>query len=115
METPVRVLHADPKVQANQGQVALARGPLVYCVEQTDCDQSVDNLTVSSGGLEDPQSFETEWESGVLGGYHSISITADLTHGRARGSKPIRLVPYYARANRTERSEWVTLVPIHST
>jgi DUF1680 family protein len=32
----VRVLHAHPRVDAVRGCVALARGPLVYCIEQAD-------------------------------------------------------------------------------
>lgn len=35
-EMPVRRLHADPRVRDAAGKVALARGPLVYCLEGAD-------------------------------------------------------------------------------
>ncbi len=35
---PVRYLEAHPYVTENTGRVALARGPLLYCVEGTDPD-----------------------------------------------------------------------------
>src|SRR5690606_26059090 len=33
---PVTRIYADPRVQANNGRVALQRGPLVYCLEGVD-------------------------------------------------------------------------------
>jgi DUF1680 family protein len=33
---PVRLLESHPQVTENRGRVAIARGPLVYCVEQAD-------------------------------------------------------------------------------
>ena len=38
----VRVLHADPRIRADRGRVALTRGPLVYCMEGTDNDGTLD-------------------------------------------------------------------------
>lgn len=35
-DLPVRRLHADPRVRDAAGKVALARGPLIYCLEGTD-------------------------------------------------------------------------------
>jgi DUF1680 family protein len=34
---PVERMHTHPVCRVNQGKVALQRGPLVYCVEETDC------------------------------------------------------------------------------
>lgn len=42
---PPRRIQADPRVKEDQGQVALARGPLVYCLE--GCDNSVALASVS--------------------------------------------------------------------
>jgi DUF1680 family protein len=41
---PVRVLRPHPRVDAVRGCVALARGPLVYCVEQADHGVAVEDL-----------------------------------------------------------------------
>jgi len=37
---PAETLHPHPKVEANQGRVALMRGPLVYCLESEDATTS---------------------------------------------------------------------------
>ena len=36
MEMPVRILTADPRVREDIGKVAVARGPVVYCLEEAD-------------------------------------------------------------------------------
>jgi DUF1680 family protein len=36
LSMPPRRLHADPRLRHDAGRVALARGPLVYCLEQVD-------------------------------------------------------------------------------
>ncbi len=44
---PVRRNHAIAYVTENRGCVALSRGPMVYCVEQMDCDVPVEGFVVS--------------------------------------------------------------------
>jgi DUF1680 family protein len=36
LSTPVRLVTADPRVDSTRGQVAIERGPLVYCIESAD-------------------------------------------------------------------------------
>lgn len=36
LDMPAQYVYANPNVRQNLGQVALQRGPLVYCVEQAD-------------------------------------------------------------------------------
>jgi DUF1680 family protein len=43
---PVRLVQAHPRVDAVRGCVALARGPLVYCVEQVDHDVPLEQLRI---------------------------------------------------------------------
>jgi DUF1680 family protein len=43
---PVQRVYAHPKVEANEGRVALQRGPLVYCAEGHDHGGSVRNLVI---------------------------------------------------------------------
>ncbi|MFD1503257.1 beta-L-arabinofuranosidase domain-containing protein, partial [Streptosporangium lutulentum] len=44
---PVRAHGSHPYLDATRGAVSVARGPLVYCVEQQDCPVPVDDLVVS--------------------------------------------------------------------
>ena len=46
MPMPVRRLQSHPLAAENVGRVALARGPLVYCVEQCDHDAPVSTLAI---------------------------------------------------------------------
>jgi DUF1680 family protein len=43
---PVDRVHADPRVKADVGRVALMRGPVVYCLEGVDNDGQVRNLVL---------------------------------------------------------------------
>ncbi len=43
---PPRLVAAHPRVDAVRGQVALARGPVVYCVEQADHDVPLEQLRI---------------------------------------------------------------------
>ncbi|MCP1160663.1 glycoside hydrolase family 127 protein [Bacillus infantis] len=36
MDMPAEIIHSHPLVEENKGRVAVQRGPLVYCLEQTD-------------------------------------------------------------------------------
>ena len=45
----IRRLEADPLVAEASGRVALARGPLVYCVEQCDTEAPLSGLVVPDG------------------------------------------------------------------
>jgi DUF1680 family protein len=47
-EMPVRRVAAHPNVTQNAGRVALARGPIVYCLEGCDNDGDIGNLSIKS-------------------------------------------------------------------
>ena len=36
MQMPTRIMEANPLVEENRGQVAVQRGPIVYCAESQD-------------------------------------------------------------------------------
>ncbi len=46
LELSVDLIQANPKVRANAGKVAVQRGPLVYCFEQTDNGDNLSALTL---------------------------------------------------------------------
>lgn len=43
---PVRRIYCNPRVRANEGQVALMRGPLVYCFEGADNGKALQELRI---------------------------------------------------------------------
>jgi len=49
---PVRKVVADERVTDCRGKAAIMRGPLVYCVEGRDADESLDDLSLGKNGLE---------------------------------------------------------------
>ena len=83
-----RRIEAHPYVRHNRGCVALACGPLVYCVEGVDNKGEVD-FTLS----ENPD-FTTEEKNDLLGGVTVI-------HGNTADGKRFTAVPLYAWDNRT--------------
>jgi DUF1680 family protein len=105
---PARRVYAHPKVAANSGRTALARGPIVYCIEGAD-HPGVDLRQVE---LPADADLSHATRSELLGGV-SVVLAAGIeskpvggalyTSGRsARTQRPISLtaVPYYAWANR---------------
>lgn len=86
MDMPVEVVAADPRVKANAGKRALQRGPLVYCMEETD-NRKYDEATLSAS-----MNYMTAFEPGLLGGV--VTITA------VNGDDLYKFVPYYAWDNR---------------
>jgi DUF1680 family protein len=83
LPTPVRRVVSHQGIKENRGRVALARGPLVYCVEAADNKSRLSNLTVS-----DDADLGYEFRAGLLGGVPVIV------------GKEFTAVPYYAWANR---------------
>lgn len=86
MDMPVEVVAADPRVKANVGKRALQRGPLVYCMEETD------NPEYDEASLSASMNYVTAFEPGLLEGV--VTITA------ADGDDLYKFVPYYAWDNR---------------
>src|SRR5207249_10308937 len=73
---PPRLTQAHPRIEATRGAVAIERGPLVYCLEQSD--QSTDVLDVA---LDASYELKTTWNSDLLGGVvtvHAIGMVVDV-------------------------------------
>ena len=104
---PVRYLEAHPHVTENTGRVALARGPLLYCVEGADPDPR--DLVMPS----DP-SLTAEHRPDLLGGVTVLTGQAERLEPDAWNGALYRVVgeaglttevaltaiPYFAWANR---------------
>jgi DUF1680 family protein len=90
---PIERVHADPRVKANVGRVALQRGPVVYCVESADNKGSTHELRLPTTAT-----LSTIDRAGLLGGVTVIQSDTGLT-----------AIPYYAWDNRApgQMDVWV--------
>jgi len=105
-----RLMEAHPYVEELRNQVAVMRGPLVYCLESPDLPEGVDVLEIY---LPRGAKFTPRREENLLGGVTVLEgearrIPAGDWSGklyrklqRRRAERiPIKLIPYYAWANR---------------
>jgi DUF1680 family protein len=117
MDMPIRFVEAHPRAREDFGCAAIARGPVIYCVE------SVDNPGTEVQNYMLPRDTQTEFvfEPDLLGGVGVIKFDALEMDGnqplyanineRKLVLNPVRAtaIPYYAWANRGESSMLVWL------
>jgi len=60
---PVEKVYSNPKVSENNDKVALQRGPIIYCIEETDNKNIFDDITVSN-----ETKFAVEYNPELFGG-----------------------------------------------
>jgi DUF1680 family protein len=116
MDMPAELIQANPNVRADAGKVAIARGPLVYCLEEVD---NGSNLSAISIQLD--CSFEYEEDSSLPHGAVAIRTTAFRTDDKgwsdelyrpavkAEKETSIKAVPYCMWCNRKpgEMTVWI--------
>jgi hypothetical protein len=120
---PVQRIHANPKVEADLGRVALQRGPIIFCLEGADNGGQVRNLVIP------PEATLTaNYRPDVLGGVTVISGPALGLHqsdwpesiylpaSRTPGVTNVDFlaIPYFANANRqpSEMRVWMAETPL---
>ncbi|GIH15114.1 glycoside hydrolase family 127 protein [Rugosimonospora africana] len=110
MPMPARLLVADDRVDATRGCVAVARGPLVYAIEQPD---QPDGVTLEDIRIDPAAPLRPEHRPDLLDGVTVLNTTGAVAADRpgapyrpyggpapvARPT-PVTLIPYYAWANR---------------
>jgi DUF1680 family protein len=118
---PALLIEANPLVEETLNQVAIKRGPLVYCLESPDLSPKVRLMDVMiPAGFELTARFDEQLLGGVvvLEGKALARDLADWTGQLYREFKPnaaqaseARFIPYYAWANRgkSEMSVWLPL------
>ena len=121
---PVRRIYCNPRVRANEGQVALMRGPLVYCFEGADNGPLLQELRVprcvaiTASELQDDASPLNGMTVLDLNGVRCrfLPVSKDTFSGAAeepfeelyseqvpeREEVRMRAIPYYAWGNRGE-------------
>jgi len=96
---PVRRVVAHDAVKADEGRVAVERGPLVYTAEFVDNGGRVTNLV-----LDDEAPLSSGWRPDLLNGV--MTVTGKATALRMRNGSPaaeagaLTLIPYYGWAHR---------------
>ena len=107
LDMPARFVFADPLVREDAGKVALQRGPLVYCLEETDNGPDLHAISVSPDAR-----ISESYDPDTLGGVVTLSLEArradtsrrpDHPYGSAAPSThPVTIlaVPYFAWCNR---------------
>ena len=114
-DMPVRRIYANPKVRKDAGLVAIARGPIVYALEERDNGAELFALSLPDSAKLEAEEVKDQ----VLGSY--VRITADGyrsvadTEALYTGKKPetagqkLTFLPYYLWGNRGsgEMRVWV--------
>jgi hypothetical protein len=115
-ELPVRTLAAHPAVDADEGRVAVERGPLVYCLEDVDNPSPLARVQLPADAAADAT---TEHDPALLDGVTTVDLPAralpasdDLyraTTDLDAAEETVTAVPYYAWGHRdgAEMRVWV--------
>ena len=115
MET--RIVEANPLVEESRGQVAVMRGPILYCIESQDLgDTDIDNVILPI----DTQFTPVEV---TIGGSRMTALEGEVfvrdekpwtgtlyrDASKTKQRRTIRLIPYYAWGNRgkSEMTVWM--------
>ena len=102
LDMPVRFIEANPRVWDDAGRIAVARGPIIYCIEGIDNPVNIRDIRLDKN-TEFEQMLDSVLSVPVLQtvGYVRDWQT-DALHAEAAELKrmPVKLIPYYAFANR---------------
>lgn len=95
-----RLVRANENVNNLNGMVAIASGPLVYCVEQRS-NNNLDELVL------DPSSpLEVQYDPGILGGLNVIT---------GKGRSTFTAMPYFAVGNLWPEDSYKVWLPVKGT
>jgi DUF1680 family protein len=103
---PVRAILPHPRIDAARGCIALARGPIVYCLEQVDQSTLLEDIHVAAATL--PKAIVGSDGVVVLAGQgytvppttHELYTDAGAATTRAAREVDITAVPYFRWGNR---------------
>ena len=119
LEMPIAMIEANPLVEETRNQVAVKRGPVVYCLESTDLNK---NNSVFGLGISSSAKFKTTrtkiGNSNVIGLETTAKKIGDNNWSdqlykevskQPASTVNIKLIPYYTWGNRghAEMSVWL--------
>lgn len=116
---PVKTMEGDPRIEEVRNQVAIKRGPIVYCIESPDLPGNTGILDVC---LSREATLTPVYDPQLLGGVTAIKTTIALRQDQGQGMYRVvgrpkwkrvqsQFVPYYAWSNRG-RAEMTVFVPV---
>jgi DUF1680 family protein len=111
-----QIIHANPAVADDTGRITMQRGPIIFCMEQLDqAEQAREQFPLMSARLSGETS--SKYEAGLLDGVITLehpgtieettSAAALYSAGpvkRTTRSTSLKMIPYYAWANRAPSS-----------
>lgn len=109
---PVKKIIARDELKQNNNRLALQRGPIVYCVEGTDNNQSAWNIIIPEETIFDVVPYDVTGEKVMaLSGMAPIIKVAEDKMSVSTEIKKIVAIPYYSWANRgkTEMQVWLPM------
>jgi len=100
-EMPVRIVRANGNVKADEGRVAVERGPLVYCAEWPDNDFNIRQIIVNQKPQFGVIPNVPQYQNTILKGISDVTTDAQVLNFDAEGfltSQKVKLtmIPYYA-------------------
>lgn len=120
MDMPVELIAANPKVREDIGKVAVMRGPVVYCLEEADNGDQLQEIY-----LDETPEFAVKYEENLLKGIVTLTTEGKRLSeddwseetlykaytGRKFEKQILKFIPYYAWTNRTpgEMLVWVRI------
>ncbi|MDE2797918.1 MAG: glycoside hydrolase family 127 protein [Gemmatimonadota bacterium] len=120
MPMDITLIEGHPRIEETRNQVAIKRGPVVYCIESPDLPENTGILDVY---LPIPSDLKAEYQPELLGGLTTISGKVALRKDKKEGMyrtlvKPewetiqAQFVPYYSWCNRgqSEMTVWMPIV-----
>ena len=120
LDMPVQLVEADPRVREDIGKVAVTRGPVVYCLEEADNGDQLQEVY-----LKEEPDFKETYEPDLLKGVVTIHANGKRVSregweknklyrtytGKKYQDTVLKFIPYYAWTNRTpgEMTVWVRI------
>jgi len=113
LDLPMRpaAVFSPPQVEANHGQVAFRRGPLIYCLEKQDAaGLDLEQIKVVLDRNDVLRSVTEEFSPAV--GRYVLKVKAvERQASREGDARTVQLIPFFFRANRADDSRWITWIP----
>ncbi len=119
MPMDIQLVEGHPRIEEVRNQVAVKRGPVVYCVETPDLPEGTEITNVYVKAEDHPKAV---YQPDLLGGITTINtnllLRTDQKEGMYRTVKqpifksyPSQLIPYYAWSNRG-KAEMTVFIPV---
>ena len=104
-----RRVYSNEQIEANQGKVSLAYGPLVYTFEQDD-NAFIPRFGSGEGNLGVPADgkLTASYNKDLLGGVVTITVPGEYyDYNGVRQSCTLTAIPFFARSNRESSTSFV--------